>query len=129
MTDRSGASMLVHGMLARLTPLPFTRGISCPFSHSLVKQAINVGQGAEPWIDTAIVGNVIAEVRHRRRIDRGNPQSFYPKLQQIIEPRKNAREISDAVIVRILKRSRINLIDNPALPPGGFLHLTIFAHF
>jgi hypothetical protein len=72
-----------------------------------IKQAIKVGQGAEPWIDTAIVSNVIAEVRHRRRIDRGNPHSFYPKLQQIIEPRKNAREIPDAVIVRILKRSRI----------------------
>src|SRR6267154_2477516 len=36
----------------------------------------------------------------------------------MIEPRHDAFEVADAVPVRVLERTRIDLIDNAALPPA-----------
>src|SRR4051794_22165157 len=78
---------------------------------------VEIRQRAEHWIDVRIVRHVVAEVRHRRGIDRRNPDCVNAELDKIVEPRPGAFQVADAVAVRVLERTRIDLIDNAALPP------------
>src|SRR3546814_10833714 len=70
-------------------------------------------------LDAAIVGNVIAEIGHRGGINRGNPDRIDAESDQIIQPLLNAFQIADAIPVHILKGTGIDLIDDPAFPPGN----------
>src|SRR6266568_8418859 len=81
-------------------------------------QRIEFGEIAEQWMDIFIVGDVVTKVRHRRGVDRRNPERIDAKVDEMIEPRLNAFQIADAVAIRILERARIDLIDDPSLPPA-----------
>src|ERR1700676_711418 len=67
--------------------------------------------------DGARVGDVVAEVGHRRRIDWRYPHGVHTKHSQVFQSRRDARKIADSVAVFVLKGSRINLIDHASLPP------------
>ena len=73
-------------------------------------------------IDVAVVGDVVAEIGHRRGIDRRDPDRIDAEPDEIIEPRQDAGQIADAVAVRVLKGARIDLIDDAALPPDRRAH-------
>src|SRR5262245_52811584 len=64
-----------------------------------------------------MVRDVVAEVRHRRRIDGRDPDRVHTQPDQVVEAGANALEIADAVAVRVQERARIDLINDPALPP------------
>jgi len=83
----------------------------------LCDERVEIRQRAEQRIDAAIVGNVVTEIGHGRGIDRRYPDGVDAEAVEIVEPPPNAREIADAVTVRILKRPRVDLIDDAALPP------------
>jgi hypothetical protein len=68
-----------------------------------IEQLVIICERAKDWIDAAVIGNVIAEICHRRRIDWRDPQGVYAELDKIIETGKNAGQVPDTVIVRILK--------------------------
>ena len=51
-----------------------------------LSQGIEVGQGTEERIDIAVVGDVVAEVRHRRRVERRDPDGVDTQRDQIVEP-------------------------------------------
>jgi hypothetical protein len=68
---------------------------------------------AEDRIDVGVVGDVVAEVRQRRRIDRRQPQRVDSEPRQMVEPRADAREVADPVAVRVLEGARVDLVDDP----------------
>ena len=88
-----------------------------PPPMGLHKQVVEVCQRTEAWIDVAIVGNVIAEINHRRRVDGGDPDRVDPKADKIFEPPPDPREVADAVVVGVLKGTWVDLIDHTRLPP------------
>ena len=80
-------------------------------------EAIEVGEGAEDRVDVAVVGDVVAEVGHRRPEDRRDPDGVDAEPLQVLEPGRDAREVADPVAVRVLERARVDLVDDARLPP------------
>src|SRR5262245_51857157 len=84
--------------------------------HQLTK----IIQRSKQRIDVAIVADVVAEISHWRRVDRRDPDGVDAEPGQVIEPRGNAFQVADTVVVSVLKRARIDLIDNTVFPPDRF---------
>ena len=82
---------------------------------SFFEKAIEVLHGPEDWIDAAIISNVISEIGHRRSIHWRDPNSIDPEFHQIIESLDDAIQVSYAVSVAVLKRTRINLCISPRI--------------
>ena len=79
-----------------------------PTAMRLLEEAIEVRERAEDRIDVLVVGHVVAEVGHRRAVEGGDPDRVDSERRrrsviQVIEAASDAREIADAVTVRILK--------------------------
>ena len=85
-------------------------------------QRVEIRHGAEQRIDAGIVGNVVAEIGHRRWKDRRQPDRVDAERDEIGQPLDDALEVADAVAVGILKRARIDLIED-AVPPPIFVVL------
>src|SRR5438045_2899709 len=68
--------------------------------------------------DASIVRDVVAEVGHRGGKDRRDPDGNDAELNKVRQAASNAKQIADAVLAAILKRPRIYLINDGALPPG-----------
>src|SRR5688572_17720498 len=81
------------------------------------EQAIEIFERAERRRDVAVVGDVVAEILHRRGVDRRDPHRVDAEPREVIEALANAVEIAFAVAVAVLERKRIDLIDDAALPP------------
>src|SRR5579872_6388777 len=79
--------------------------------------AVEVGHRAEQWIDPAVVRNVVAEILHRRGIERRDPDRIDAELAQIGDAADDPVQVADAIAVGILERARIDLIDRGGLPP------------
>src|SRR5579883_2317771 len=73
----------------------------------LFDQSVELRQRSKDRRDAAIIGDVVAEIRHRRGIDRRYPDRVDAYPMKVVEPAPNSIEVSDAVVVRILKRTRI----------------------
>jgi hypothetical protein len=82
-----------------------------------LKQGVELGERAKDQIDVLIIGNVITEIGHRRRIDWGQPNCVDAELGQVRQTLADSSEIADAVCIAVLKRSRIDLINDRRLPP------------
>ena len=78
---------------------------------------VEIGESPEHRIDIAIVGHVIAHVRHRRLEEGRHPDRIDAERGDVVEPRGYALEIADPVSVAILERARVNLVDDRAAPP------------
>src|SRR5439155_14892520 len=57
------------------------------------------------------------EVGHRRGEDRREPERVDAEPVQVVEPAGDAAQVADAVAVAVLERARVDLVDDPALPP------------
>ena len=62
-------------------------------------QPVEVGEGAEDRVDVAVVGHVVAEVGHRRAEERREPDGVDAEPRQVVEARRDAVEVADAVAV------------------------------
>src|SRR6478672_861334 len=91
---------------------------------SLCDQALAIGNRAEERIDVTVIGDVIAEVDHRRWVEWADPDGVNTERCKVGKPPANAVEIAHAVAVRVLKRARIDLVDDRGLPPFGFHRLS-----
>ena len=80
-------------------------------------------------MNAGIIGNIVPEIGHRRRKDRGDPDGVDAKLFQVIEPADDAFQVADPIAVAILKRSWIDLINNSFLPPQVIFGLLLHAYF
>ena len=77
----------------------------------LVDQALGLAERAEHRVDVAIVGDVVAAVRHRRRVPRREPDRVDPELAQVGQLRPHAGEIADAVTVPVREAPHVDLVD------------------
>src|SRR5262245_869834 len=78
------------------------------------KQRINVGIGR----------NVVTEVCHGRPQERPQLDRVDTELDQIRQALRDSLQVTNAVAVTVLKRPRIDLIDDAGLPPKCTLHET-----
>ena len=74
-----------------------------PARMGLRQQIVEIGERAEARIDAAIIGDVIAEIGHRRGVDRRDPNRVDAEADQIVEPPLDPLEVAYAVAVRVLK--------------------------
>src|SRR6185369_4033191 len=87
----------------------------------------------------AIVAHVVAEILHRRRIERRDPQRVHAEPDEIFEAAAYPFEITDAVAVGVEEAARIDLVEHRRLPPRcarrriarapGFAAFQSFLHF
>ncbi len=70
------------------------------------QQRVEVGEGAERRIDVAVVGDVVAGVVLRRRIDGGEPDHVNAEGGDVVEPRRDAGQVADAVPVGVGEAAR-----------------------
>src|SRR5262249_51262765 len=82
------------------------------------RQRVEIAKRPEARIDIDIVGDVIAEVGHRRGGDRRQPDRIDAEPAQIIDALEDSAEIADAIAVAVLEGARIDLINDGRLPPG-----------
>ena len=75
-------------------------------------ERVEVIQRPEHGIDPGVVGHVVSEVGHRRRVDGREPEDVHAQPGQVIEARLDARKVPDAVPVVVLKGARIDLVDD-----------------
>ena len=85
-------------------------------------QRVEIGHGAEQRIDAGIIGDVVTEIGHRGGKDRRQPDRVDAERLQIGQPVDDPGDIADPVGIGILKRARIDLIEN-AVPPPEFVAL------
>jgi hypothetical protein len=83
----------------------------------LVDEIAEVRHRAEGGVDAVIVGDVIAVVASRRRIERQQPQRVHAQILQIVELADQAAEIAHAVAVAVEKRLDVQLVDDGVLVP------------
>ena len=66
-----------------------------------------------------VVGDVVAEILHRRGEEGRQPDGVDAEGGDIVQPRGDAREVADSVAVRVGEAARIDLVDHRAPPPVG----------
>ena len=84
---------------------------------SRVKERLEVVQRSVRRIDIHVVGDVVAIIAQRRRKKRQEPDARDTQVLQIIEARHQAREIADAVVVRVGKGAHVQLVDDRVFVP------------
>src|SRR5207248_3809224 len=63
--------------------------------------------------------DVVAPVLVRRNGDRAQPDGVYAEPLEIVQALDDAAEVADAVTVGVGERADIDLVQDPALPPGS----------
>ena len=81
-------------------------------------QRVEVGERAEARVDRRVVGDVVAEVLHRRVVDRRQPDGVDAEPHEVVEPLRDPPQVADAVAVRVRERARIDVVDDAPLPPA-----------
>ena len=67
----------------------------------LVDEAIEVLQRAVARMDVLVVGDVVAVVAQRRRVERQQPQRVDAEALEVVELLGQAGEVADAVVVAV----------------------------
>ena len=83
----------------------------------LGEQLVHVVERAEQRIDVLIVGDVVAVVILRRPVDRGQPHHVHAEICEVVETAGDALQVADAVAVRVLEGTRVDLVDHRVGPP------------
>ena len=81
-------------------------------------QGVGVVERAEQRIDVGVVGDVVAEVGHRRAVDRRQPDRVGAEVAHVLEALGDAAQVADAVAVGVGEGARIDLVDDGRAPPG-----------
>ncbi len=85
-------------------------------------QPVEILQRAEHRVDRAVIGDVVAEIAHRREEERRKPDGVDTERGDVVELRRHAGEVADAVAVAVAEAARIDLIDDGARPPFAVRH-------
>ena len=84
----------------------------------LGQQPLEVGQRAVVGVDRGVVGDVVAAVAHRRRIERQQPQRGDPEILEVVEPVDQPGQVADAVAVAVAEAAQVQLVDHRLLEPA-----------
>ncbi len=80
-------------------------------------KALGVGHGPVVRVHSLVLGNVIAVVAPRRRIERQQPDGVDAQLGDVVELGDQARKVADTVVVGVKERLDVDLIDDGVLVP------------
>ena len=85
----------------------------------LADELPEVAAGPVGRMDVKVVGNVVAVVAQRRRIERQQPQAGHSQVLQVREFLNQPGKIANPVIVRVVEGLGMQLIDDRILVPVG----------
>jgi len=78
---------------------------------------VKVLQIAKFGVDGQVIGDVISKILVGRWVNRGEPNSVYTQILDVIQRVNNASEITNAISIAVFIRARVNLVDNAIFPP------------
>ena len=87
---------------------------------SFFDQLLGLSQGPEHRIDVAVVGDVVAAVRHRGGVPGREPDGIDAEVAQVGKLRPHAGQIPDAVPVAVREAADVHLVDRSATPPRAW---------
>src|SRR4029078_5403383 len=105
---------VVHDEVDKNLQPTFVRGLD---------QATEVIERSEVWMDPREIGDVVAVVKQRRGIKRLHPDAVDTKVPHVIEAHRHAGEVALAVVIRVVERSRVELVEDRVLVPQGIMLL------
>ena len=68
-----------------------------------VEQAVEIVQAAEHWIDRRIIGDVVAEIQHRRGVKGREPNRINAQPREVIDATLYSLQVAFAVSIAVLK--------------------------
>ena len=74
---------------------------------------------AEPLVDLAVVGDVVAAVEQRRPVPRVDPDGIDPEPFEVRQPAPHARDVARTVAVAVGERPDVDLVHDGMAPPGA----------
>src|SRR6266513_1627404 len=83
----------------------------------LLHEAVEVFERAVLGVDAVVVGDVVPMVLLRGRIERREPESVDSQRSQVVESRRDPREVADTVIVRVGKAAHVDMVEDGVAPP------------
>ena len=83
----------------------------------LAQHGAEIVERAELRMDVLIVGDVVAVVLERRRIEGHQPDGVDAQVADVFELRGQPLEIADAVVVGVEERLDVELVDDRILVP------------
>jgi hypothetical protein len=90
-------------------------------------ERVGVLERAEQRVYAGVVGDVVAEVGHRRAVDRRQPQRLDAEVAHVLEVLDDAAQVADPVTVGVGERARVDLVDDAGAPPRRGGHRPIVA--
>ena len=81
------------------------------------RKRLEIGERAVARIDGRVIGDVVAVVAQRRRIERQQPEDVDAEVLQIVELPRQTLKIADAVAVAVEERPDVRLVDDPVFVP------------
>ena len=82
-------------------------------------EVIEVVERAVARMDVLVVGDVVAVVSQRRRVERQQPEAVDAEALQVVELLRQAGEVADAVVGAVEERADVRLVDDGVLVPEG----------
>jgi hypothetical protein len=90
-----------------------------------IDELLEMIQRAVDGIDGRIVGDVVAVVTQRRRVERQQPDAGDAQIVQVGDLLRQPGEVADAVVVAVVEGADVRLVDDRVLVPkliGGHRH-------
>ncbi|KAJ6445398.1 hypothetical protein O9K51_00157 [Purpureocillium lavendulum] len=81
-------------------------------------EGLGVGERAVGRVDGAVVGHVVAHVALGAGEDGRQPDGRGAEVADVVEPRRDARDVAEPVAVGVAEAGRVDLVDDGVLPPG-----------
>ena len=114
-----------RGAAGPLEPRMLVRGVVAdqlgdhpqPAPVRLADELAHVAQRAVVGVDAEVVGDVVAVVLERRRIERQHPDRRDAEVAQVVELLGQALEVADAVAVAVAEGADVDLVDDRVLVP------------
>jgi hypothetical protein len=120
----------LRGLAALAEPGMLDRGVAQHLvDHHLQAQAMGLGQqavevvqAAEQRVDVAVIGDVVAEVGHRRPEERRDPDRIHAQRGNVVQALDDAGQVAHAIAVGIEVTARVDLVDDGSAPPWIVRH-------
>jgi hypothetical protein len=82
-----------------------------------IDQLIEVVDRAVARMDVLVIGDVVAVVLERRRVERLQPETRDPEALEVVELLREAGKVADAVVGAVEKGADVRLVDDGVFVP------------
>src|ERR1700733_2515342 len=62
---------------------------------------VEISQRSKPWVDTSVIGDVIAEIPHRRWVERRNPDAVDAERRYVVEAAQQSRKVAESIVIAV----------------------------